>query len=191
MKKEDRERYISDSHARSWLVIALGIILLSGHLTAAHAQLGENCTAIALNRTAQVAGDGTFVLAGVPVPAGPFRVRFICEGEEGVDLGQTDLLEGISGDETALTGVNFNAEDTLFISITLSSPTSQLTPDSATAQLTVVRTQAALAHRAALLGTIPTGTFPRELAVEPGRPTLLVGNFGSDQLEAVDLSHLP
>ncbi len=61
----------------------------------------------------------------------------------------------------------------------------------ARAELTVVRTAAALAHHPALLGTIPTGTFPRELALEPGHPTLLVGNFGSNQLEAVDLKRLP
>lgn len=61
----------------------------------------------------------------------------------------------------------------------------------AIAELTVVRAAAALAHHPALIGTIPTGTFPRELAVEPRHPTLLVGNFGSNQLEAVDLQKLP
>jgi hypothetical protein len=30
-----------------------------------------------------------------------------------------------------------------------------------------------------------------EMALEPNARTLLVGDFGSDQLEAVDLSHLP
>lgn len=59
------------------------------------------------------------------------------------------------------------------------------------ADLTVVRTAAALAHHRALLGTIPTGTFPREMALEPGHPTLLVGNYDSHQLEAVDLRRLP
>lgn len=61
----------------------------------------------------------------------------------------------------------------------------------AVAQLTVVRTAAALAHHPALLGTISTGTFPREITLEPRRSTLLVGNFGSNQLEAVDLRRLP
>jgi DNA-binding beta-propeller fold protein YncE len=61
----------------------------------------------------------------------------------------------------------------------------------AVAELTVVSIAAALAHRSALIGTIPTGTFPRELAVEPNRPTLLVGNFGSNQLQAVNLQNVP
>lgn len=60
----------------------------------------------------------------------------------------------------------------------------------ACAELTVVRTAAALAHRPATIGTIPTGAFPREMALEPTRPTLLVGNYDSNQLQAVDLEHL-
>jgi DNA-binding beta-propeller fold protein YncE len=58
------------------------------------------------------------------------------------------------------------------------------------AGLTVVDAQAALAHRPALLGTIPAGSFPREMALEPDGETLLVGNFGSDQLEAVAVGQL-
>jgi hypothetical protein len=50
---------------------------------------------------------------------------------------------------------------------------------------------AALAGCPAIVGTIPAGSFPREMALEPNARTLLVGDFGSDQLEAVDLSHLP
>jgi DNA-binding beta-propeller fold protein YncE len=61
----------------------------------------------------------------------------------------------------------------------------------AAADLIVVRTAAALAQHPALLGTIPTATFPREMALEPGHPTLLVGNYGSNQVQAVDLRHLP
>lgn len=59
------------------------------------------------------------------------------------------------------------------------------------AQLTVVDTASALAHRPAVVGTIRSGLFPREMALEPDGNTLLVGNFGSDQLEAVGVSALP
>jgi DNA-binding beta-propeller fold protein YncE len=61
----------------------------------------------------------------------------------------------------------------------------------ARAELTVVSTAAALAHRPAVVGTIPAGSFPREMAVEPDGQTLLVSNFGSDELEAVDVGALP
>jgi hypothetical protein len=59
------------------------------------------------------------------------------------------------------------------------------------AELTVVGAAAALAGRPAILGTIPAGVFPREMALEPNGDTLLVGNFGSDQLEAVAVGKLP
>jgi DNA-binding beta-propeller fold protein YncE len=57
--------------------------------------------------------------------------------------------------------------------------------------LTVISTAAALAHRPATLGTIPAGSFPREMALEPNGDTLVVGNFGSQQLEAVAVGDLP
>jgi DNA-binding beta-propeller fold protein YncE len=58
----------------------------------------------------------------------------------------------------------------------------------ARAELTVVSAAAALAHRRAILGTIRAGAFPREIVLEPSGKTLLVGNFGSDQLQAVSLA---
>ena len=60
-----------------------------------------------------------------------------------------------------------------------------------TAALTVIDTDAALAHKAAVIGEIPAGTFPRELASDATRHQLLVTNFGSDQLEVVNLRRLP
>lgn len=58
------------------------------------------------------------------------------------------------------------------------------------AGLTVISAPAALAHRPALLGTLTAGAFPREMSLEPDGATLLVGNFGSGQLEAVDVRAL-
>jgi 6-phosphogluconolactonase (cycloisomerase 2 family) len=63
--------------------------------------------------------------------------------------------------------------------------------DRAQSRLTVVSTAAALAHRPAAIGTIPAGSQPREMTLEPNGNTLLVGNFSSDQLEAVDVAKLP
>jgi DNA-binding beta-propeller fold protein YncE len=48
-----------------------------------------------------------------------------------------------------------------------------------------------VAARPALLGYLPAGLFPREMAVEPGGGTLLVTNFASGQLEAVSIPSLP
>jgi hypothetical protein len=62
---------------------------------------------------------------------------------------------------------------------------------SAVASLAVVDVPAALAGKPALLGYLPAGRFPREMALESGGKVLLVTNFGSGQLEAVDVAGLP
>jgi DNA-binding beta-propeller fold protein YncE len=57
--------------------------------------------------------------------------------------------------------------------------------------LTVIDTTRALAGRPAVLGSIPTGLDPRQLALVPRRATALVTNYGSEQIEAVDLAAIP
>jgi DNA-binding beta-propeller fold protein YncE len=59
------------------------------------------------------------------------------------------------------------------------------------ASLAVVDVPDALSGRSALLGYLPAGAFPREMAVVPGGKVLLVSNFGSDRLEGVRLANLP
>ena len=61
----------------------------------------------------------------------------------------------------------------------------------ASSSLAVVGVAAALAGRPALLGYLPAGGFPREMALEPDGRTLLVTNYSSGQLEAVDVADLP
>ena len=61
----------------------------------------------------------------------------------------------------------------------------------ASADLAVLDVRAALAGRPALLGLIKTGKFPREVTVIPHTQTLLVGDFGSDRVQAVDVGRLP
>jgi DNA-binding beta-propeller fold protein YncE len=60
----------------------------------------------------------------------------------------------------------------------------------ASSSLAVVSVGAALAGRPALLGYLPAGGFPREMALEPDGRTLLVTNYNSEQLEAVDVADL-
>jgi DNA-binding beta-propeller fold protein YncE len=61
----------------------------------------------------------------------------------------------------------------------------------AVANLAVVDVGAALGDRPALLGLIPTGMFPREMAVIPSTNTLLVTDYLSAQVQAVSLKDLP
>jgi DNA-binding beta-propeller fold protein YncE len=57
--------------------------------------------------------------------------------------------------------------------------------------LAVVEVHAALDGRPALSGYVRSGLDPRQLATSPDGRQLLVGNFGSDQLETVNLTKLP
>jgi DNA-binding beta-propeller fold protein YncE len=57
----------------------------------------------------------------------------------------------------------------------------------ATANLSVVDVQSS---KPAVLGYVPAGQFPRDMAVEPGGSTVLIANFASGQLEAVNLAAL-
>jgi DNA-binding beta-propeller fold protein YncE len=59
------------------------------------------------------------------------------------------------------------------------------------ASLAVVDVADALASRPALLGYLPAGRFPRDVASDPDGGTVLVANYVSDQLEAVTVPALP
>jgi DNA-binding beta-propeller fold protein YncE len=59
------------------------------------------------------------------------------------------------------------------------------------ANLAVVDVTDMLAGRPALLGYLPSGQFPRDVASGPGGQLLLVSDFGSDQIETVRLDSLP
>ena len=61
----------------------------------------------------------------------------------------------------------------------------------AASSLTVVDTAAALAGRPAVVGVIPAGQFPREMALDPDGRRLLVSNYASSQLEAVSIPTIP
>jgi DNA-binding beta-propeller fold protein YncE len=61
----------------------------------------------------------------------------------------------------------------------------------AKADLSVVSVIAAVAGKPAVLGRIPAGQFPREMALVPGGQTLLVSNYASGQVEAVSVPGLP
>ena len=61
----------------------------------------------------------------------------------------------------------------------------------ATTGLSVVDVDAALRGEKANLGQISTGLFPRELAVSPDGGTVLVSDYASLMVQAVDVSTLP
>ena len=58
------------------------------------------------------------------------------------------------------------------------------------AELTVINVADALEGRPAIVGDIPAGLFPRDMAAAPNG-TVLVSNFSSGQLETVDTATIP
>jgi len=60
----------------------------------------------------------------------------------------------------------------------------------ATSDLDVVNVAAALTGRPAVAGHVRAGLFPRDMTLAPGG-TLLVSNFDSGQVEAVDVATIP
>jgi DNA-binding beta-propeller fold protein YncE len=61
----------------------------------------------------------------------------------------------------------------------------------ATSDLSVVNVAAAVAGKPAVVGVIPAGGFPREMALEPDGQRLLVSNYMSGQLETVSIPTIP
>lgn len=61
----------------------------------------------------------------------------------------------------------------------------------ATTGLSVIEVDAAIRGEQANLGQIPTGLFPREMAISPDGKTILVTDYGSSMIQAVDVSTLP
>lgn len=61
----------------------------------------------------------------------------------------------------------------------------------ATTGLSIVDVDAAIRGDQANQGQIPTGSFPRELAISPNGRTILVSVYGSSMVQAVDVSTLP
>jgi len=59
------------------------------------------------------------------------------------------------------------------------------------ADIGVVNVAAAAAGQPVEVGTIMSGLFPRQFALEANGKTLLVSNYASDQVEAVDVTGLP
>jgi DNA-binding beta-propeller fold protein YncE len=59
------------------------------------------------------------------------------------------------------------------------------------ASLAVVDVPDALAGRPAMLGYLPAGQFPRDMAAGPGGGAVLVANYDSGQIETVNVAALP
>jgi DNA-binding beta-propeller fold protein YncE len=60
-----------------------------------------------------------------------------------------------------------------------------------TSGISVVDVKAALRGEKALLGRIPTGRFPREIAISPDKRTILVSDYYTKQVQTIEVDSIP
>ena len=124
----------------------------------------ESNALLAFDASKLIANRSAALLASVQVGTSPVGLRFVGADERRILTANSDRF---AGSDPSLYG-------------------------NATTGLSVVDVDAALRGGGrATLGQIPTGSFPREIAVSPDGRTVLVSDYGSYMIQAVDVSTLP
>lgn len=116
---------------------ALAALLVLAVAATATAQLNQNCTVSVLNRSIQVAPDGTWILPNVPSNVGQVRARATCVENGVTRSGQSDYFLVPTNGVVDVAEIRFDAPAPIAASLTLLSPVTLLTSAGATAQLTV------------------------------------------------------
>ena len=110
----------------------------------AHAQqpqtLNEHCVVSILNRTAQVAADGSWQLPNVPAGFGPVRARATCVENGVTRSGESELFTIVPGRMNAIPPIHLGITTPIPNSVALTAPSSTLTQVGQTTQLTVTAT---------------------------------------------------
>lgn len=107
---------------------------------AVSAQLDEHCQVGALNRTAPVQADGSWVLANVPANQGPVRVRVNCVEGGVVRTGQSDLVTVPASGTLRVPRLDFSAAASPPASLALEAAVPTLGSIGATTPLTATAT---------------------------------------------------
>lgn len=145
------------------------------------------------------------LLGNVPAGCGPVRVIVSKDGctvwvtaRESNHLLAFDAAKLVQDPDDALiasvqvgtspVGLTFARHESLI----LTADSNRFEYKNATSGLSVVDVKMALAgDEGAVLGRVPTGLFPREFATSPNGSTILVADYDSDQVQAVDVATLP
>ena len=160
------------SKGTATIFASIGIVIDSIDVTV-QSPLDDECIASVLNRQIPVNANGTFALGNVPIPAGAFRVRIVCDRAEGIDKAQSPFVSGIPNGETPLGEITFGIDDPIPTSIVITSPAEILTPTANGAQLVTTGT---LADGTEIdLTPADTGTF--YLASNPAIATVSPDGF--------------
>ena len=116
------------------------LVMVTGVLAATHAeaQLDEHCVVSALNRTARVAADGSWVLPNVPTNLGRIRIRASCVENGVTRSGQSGFVTVPTNGVVEVADIAFDAPVPVPASLVLTSPTSLLSAVGETVQLQAI-----------------------------------------------------
>ena len=127
-------------HGPALLLLGLAGLLPAASVFAQNSQLDESCTVSALNRSAQVQPDGTWVLPNVPANVGEVRVRATCvEGGE-TRFGQSGFVAVLVNGVIQVPEIIIDAPAPVPATLSLSAATTLLTAAGETVQLTATAT---------------------------------------------------
>ncbi|MCB1054976.1 MAG: Ig-like domain-containing protein, partial [Acidobacteria bacterium] len=108
---------------------------------AAWAQLDDTCVVSALNRSARVGADGSWVLPNVPTNVGRVRIRATCVEDGVTRSGQSGFVAVPTNGVLRVADIVFDAPVLVPSSLALSAPSTLLTTTGATLQLTATVTR--------------------------------------------------
>ena len=122
-------------------VLLAGLLAMAG-ASASSAQLDSSCMVSALNRTAPVAGDGSWVLPNVPANLGMVRVRATCVRGGALQFGNSSLVAVPANGVLTVADIVFTAPVPVPLSLALSAPATTLSGAGQTVQLAAQATYA-------------------------------------------------
>ena len=121
-------------------VLSLVVIGLLAEPELSEAQLNSTCTVSALNRSAVVQPDGTWVLPNVPANAGQVRVRATCVENGVTRSGQSDFIVVPSDGVVRVPEIVFDVPAPAPATLSLGATTVELTAAGETLQLSATAT---------------------------------------------------
>ena len=154
---------------RRFLVFSL-LSLIGVMGPSAHVQLDSSCFVSALNRTAQVEPDGTWVLPNVPANLGRVRLRATCVREGQVTSGQSDFVDVPANGVIQVSEIRFDLQEPVPERLVLTAPQTSLTSVGETVPVTATAEFADLPSVDVSLGAAGTtyrSSDPSTAAVSP------------------------
>jgi hypothetical protein len=136
--------------------------------------LNQGCTVSALNRSARVQSDGTWVLPNVPADQGQVRMRATCVEDGGTRSGQSDFFDVLPNGAVRVAQIRFNAPAAVPVTLTLTAPQTTLTMAGQTVQLTATATLPGGSTRDITASAAGTGYLSSNPAVATVSPDGLV-----------------